>query len=123
MEYSRVPMYTLKAVREKSVKYPRQFCGHPEEAARILRAYLGDKDCEHVVVLMVDGQNAFIGLALVTIGTLHGCTLAARDIFKHALVHRAHGFILGHNHPSGDVNPSQQDRDLTDRVKRLGQEL
>jgi DNA repair protein RadC len=117
--YNYLPVFTLKAVREKSIKYCPKV-GTPNQAAAILRAYLRDKDCEHLVVLMVDNQNNYLGLAVAAKGGISGLYISPREVMKHCIIHRAHAFILGHNHPSGSTEPSVEDLEFTARVAEAG---
>ena len=113
--YNYLPVFTLKAVREKSIKYYPKV-GTPNAAAAILRAYLRDKDAEHLVVLMVDNQHNYLGLAVAAKGGISGMYITPRECLKHCLIHRAHAFILGHNHPSGSMEPSADDLTFTDKI-------
>lgn len=121
--YTSVPLYTLKVLKERSVNYPVSSVPNSEMAAAAISAYLQEKDCEHLVVLMLDASQDFIGMALVTIGSISGMSASARDIFKHVLLHRANAFILGHNHPSGNTAPSPQDIAFTEKIKELASSL
>ena len=107
--YQRVPVFSLKLVRERSVKYRLPCIQGEREASQALVSFLHDKDCEHLAVLLLDGQNNFLGIHDVAIGGLSRSGASVRDIFKAAIVARASGVVLGHNHPSGDVNPSEDD--------------
>lgn len=126
-QYSTLPTFRLKSVREKSLRYPVPKCATEAQAAlalkhaySILHAALHDKECEHLVVLLLDAQHNYLGLSTVAIGGMSGLQCGVRDVFKAAITHRAHAIILGHNHPSGDTTPSQQDGIFTDRVLRAG---
>lgn len=57
----------------------------------------------------------------LTRGTLNESIAHPRDIIRCAVVHRAHAFILAHNHPSGDPSPSEADRQLTRRIREISQ--
>lgn len=117
--YNFTPVFTLKAVREKSIRWsPKVHSAEP--AAAILRAYLHEKDCEHLVVLMLDNAHNFLGLAVVAQGGITGLHVTAREVFKHAIIHRAHAIILGHNHPSSDTTPSMDDITFTQKVAEIG---
>jgi DNA repair protein RadC len=116
-QYSTVPRYSLKLVKEKGIRYPLNKVSSSESAELVLRTYLEDRDCEHMVMLMVDGQNNMIGVHTIAIGGISGVHTSIRDCLKHAIAGRAHAFILGHNHPSGDPNPSQEDIDFTFKLK------
>ena len=121
--YNMVPMYTLKLVKERGVRYPVDKVMDNRSAEVILQAYLENKDCEHMVALMLDGQNNVLGLHLVSIGGIAGCGVTVRDIFKAAIVGRASALVLSHSHPSGSLEPSKEDIDLTVRAIEAGKLL
>jgi DNA repair protein RadC len=120
VKYSIAPLFTLRAVREKGVKYPLRFANDPDKIAYIARAYLHDKDCEHLIVILLDSGHGLIGVSPVAVGGIAGLQTCVRDVMKHAIVHRATAIVLAHNHPSGNVVPSGQDIDFTRRVKEAG---
>lgn len=122
-EYNTLPIYTLKLVREGKVRYPVSRCGHQEAAVSILHTYLWEKECEHLVVLLLDGQHNFLGMTLAAKGGIHGLHVGVRDVFKVALRHRAASIILSHNHPSGDVSPSSEDDTFTQCAVQAGKLL
>ena len=72
--YSTVPRYSLKLIKEKSVRYPAEKVQDSSSAEKVLRAYLEDKDCEHMVVLMLDAANNMIGLSTVAVGVQPAAT-------------------------------------------------
>lgn len=108
-QYSKLQTYSLKLVKEKSCKYPVECVDYPEQAFYAMQEYLQDKDREHLVVIMLDGQNKLIGMSTVAIGGIAGLASNPRDVLKVAIVANASGIILGHNHPSGSLEPSPQD--------------
>ena len=121
--YSTVPCYSLCLVKEKDLKYPVEKLSHSGEAVRALQVYLEDRDSEYLVVLMLDAANNMTGVATAAVGGITGLSCKVRDVFKHAIVGRAHAIILGHNHPSGDVNPSKEDVAFTEKVVEAGKIL
>jgi DNA repair protein RadC len=121
--YSTVPRYSLKLIKEKSVRYPAEKVQDSSSAEKVLRAYLEDKDCEHMVVLMLDAANNMIGLSTVAVGGVSGLNTGLRDVFKAAIVARASGMILGHNHPSMDCTPSKEDIHFTEKAIEAGKLL
>jgi DNA repair protein RadC len=118
--YSTVPIYSLKLIREKTLRYPVSRVPDAMVGAECLRHYLRDKECEHLVVLMLDGNSNLIGVHLAGIGGITGTWSSPRDCLKSAIVARAHTIILGHNHPSGDPTPSPEDIAFTERVREAG---
>ena len=123
IKYSTIPRYSLKLVKEKSIRYPLNRVMNSNQAEVVARAYLEDKDCEHLIMLMLDNQNNLIGVHTVAIGGISGLQVAISDMYRHAIAARAHAWICSHNHPSGDVNPSQMDIDLTVRLHETGKLL
>lgn len=76
---------------------------------------------EVFVALLLDVQNRLQGEALVSIGTLTSSLVHPREVFRQAISQGAAAVIVAHNHPSGDPNPSNADREVTRRLIRAGQ--
>jgi DNA repair protein RadC len=95
--------------------------GAPQDAARCFRARLADLSYEVFGCLYLDTRHRLIGYEPLFRGTVDGAAVYPREILKRALHHNAAAVILGHNHPSGDCEPSEADRSITARVgKALG---
>ena len=89
----------------------------------LVHTYLADVDREHFVVLMLDQKNKVIGFHTVSIGSLTASIVHPREVFKPAMLSNAAALILAHNHPSGQPQPSQEDRTLTVRLVAAGKLL
>ena len=89
----------------------------------MLATYLADVDREHFVVLMLDQKNQVLGLHTVSMGSLTASIVHPRETFKAAILANAAAIICGHNHPSGDVQPSSEDRAITHRLAEAGKLL
>jgi len=87
----------------------------PEKAVEQL-ADVRDKKQEHFVCLTLDGANRLIAKRIITIGTLTSSLVHPREVFADAITDRAASIIVAHNHPSGNVEPSRADLDLTCRL-------
>jgi DNA repair protein RadC len=68
---------------------------------------------EHFAVLLLDVKNRLIGTQVITIGTATETLASPREIFREIIRQGATRVIVAHNHPSGNVEPSPQDIDLT----------
>jgi len=118
----------ISIVRIQMVREGR-FPGHPGpvrnsfDAAGILRSYLAGADREYFVVLLLDQKHRINGLNLVAVGTLTTAIVHPREVFKPVLLGSAAATILAHNHPSGDPEPSNEDRELTRRLVSAGELL
>lgn len=98
----------------------------PKKAAKQL-ADIRDKKQEHFVVMTLDGANRLIAKRTITIGTLTASLVHPREVFADAITDRAASIIVAHNHPSGSLNPSTPDLEVTNRLEKsaklLGIEL
>jgi DNA repair protein RadC len=78
---------------------------------------------EQFKILLTNRANKVLGIFEVSIGGIAGTVADPKLIFIAALKAGASGLILSHNHPSGNLNPSQADIDLTRRIKEAGKLL
>ena len=118
-----VSVYRVCLVREGRVPYYNQQIRSAVDASMLLHTYLADVDREHFVVLMLDQKNKVIGIHTVSIGSLTASIVHPREVFKPAILSNAAALILAHNHPSGQPQPSQEDRTLTVRLVAAGKLL
>lgn len=81
------------------------------------------KQQEHLVCLSLDGGQRLIAQRTITIGTLDSLPAHPREIFTDPIADRAASIVVAHNHPSGDVLPSNQDIKLTQQLVAAGQLL
>lgn len=72
---------------------------------------------EEVHVAFVNSKNAVTATECLQRGTVDQSVVYVRKVIERALVHKASGFLLAHNHPSGDPTPSPQDREITQALK------
>ncbi|MCH6235932.1 RadC family protein [Cognataquiflexum rubidum] len=84
---------------------------------------LMDETVEHFYVLLLNRSNILIKKQLISSGGTNGTVADPKIIFKYALDSLACSIILVHNHPSGNLRPSDQDRILTDKLKHVGENL
>ncbi len=81
------------------------------------------KDKEHFVALYVNARNRLIQRETVSVGTLTASLVSPREVFGPACGRAAAGIIVAHNHPSGDPQPSAEDRAATRRLEQAGRIL
>ena len=84
---------------------------------------IADLPHEEFWVLMLNRANRIISRERVSIGGISGTVVDARIVFKRALDMLACSIVLCHNHPSGNLSPSQADINLTKKMKAAGQTL
>lgn len=93
---------------------------NPKEAAIFIRTFLADSDKECMVVLSLNSQLMPLAVEVASIGTADKAFASIKDIFKHAIISNATGIIVGHNHPSGSLDPSAYDISVTKKIKEAG---
>lgn len=86
-----------------------------------MRGRLAHLDREHFVVLLLDTKNHLIASPGVSVGILSSSIVHPREVFKPAVKAGAANIILTHNHPSGSVRPSTEDRTVTNRLVEAGE--
>ncbi|MEA5575568.1 RadC family protein [Anabaena sp. UHCC 0451] len=94
----------------------------PMAAAATLSQDLMWQSQERFAVLLLDVKNKFLGTKIITIGTATETLASPRDIFREVIRHGATRMIVAHNHPSGNLEPSEADIELT-RQLLAGAEL
>lgn len=96
----------------------RPVISSPADVERLLRGRIANLDRENFVVVLLNTKNEVIETATVSVGTLGASLVHPREVFKPAVRASAASVILAHNHPSGKVEPSREDREVT---RRLGE--
>ena len=94
----------------------RPIIDSPEKAVEQL-SDIRDKKQEYFVCLTLDGANRLIAKRIITIGTLTASLVHPREVFAEAITDRVASIIVAHNHPSGSLNPSTADLEVTQRLK------
>lgn len=89
----------------------------PKLAFSYLQTLLQDYEHEVFSVLFLDSQHRVIGFEELFRGTIDAASVYPREVVKRALACNAAAVILVHNHPSGDPEPSDADRRITQRLK------
>jgi DNA repair protein RadC len=115
-----IPIVRIAMVKEGKLPCYNTRVHSSAVAHEILRTYLDDVDREYFLVIMLDRKNHALAVNVVSIGSLTGSLAHPRETFKAAILSNAAAIICGHNHPSGDPQPSQEDRVLTKRLKEAG---
>lgn len=90
----------------------------PADTRRLVSSYLRDKPHEVFAALFLDNQHRLIAFEELFRGTLDAASVYPREVVKQALKHNAAALIFAHNHPSGVAEPSQADRQITERLVR-----
>lgn len=122
-------VYRVTLIREKKLSYSltkENEVSSPAVAAKIILKTIqaaGQTDRENFIVLMLNVKNQLTGSNVVSQGSLTAATLSPREVFKPAVIMNAAAIIIGHNHPSGDVTPSSEDKAVTNKLVMAGELL
>jgi DNA repair protein RadC len=92
----------------------------PQAVANYLKETLGREKKEHFVILLLDPQNKLIHLESISVGTVNEALVHPREVFEPAIRRLATKVIIAHNHPSGELEPSDEDLRLTQRLVSVG---
>jgi len=118
------PDKTAMLVKEKAVNYePGGAVDSPKKAVDLL-TYLfnpGTLAQEHFYVIALGPARRAAGVFDVTSGTLMSCLVHPREVFQRLLLCGAASFIAAHNHPSGRLDISDQDIEVTNRLRNAGE--
>jgi len=108
---------------EEEIKETSPKITSSNDAAKVLFPRLRDLKNEVFKVLYLDSQNRIIEISEAEEGTVNQAYPIIREILKKALQKYAASIICAHNHPSGNPNPSKEDRDFTSRLAKAAKIL
>ena len=116
--------YQLDVVRIKLVKdrtiFSDQPLNTPDAAVDMIGRELSEWDREAMLVLNLDTKNNVINMHVVSIGTINYSVTTMRELIKSSVLSNASSMIVMHNHPSGDVSPSEEDIEITGNIVAIG---
>lgn len=109
--------------RKTSQTSHKQQIHKSEDVYHLMTKHLADLSHEEFWVLLLSRSNKVISREAISKGGLSGTVADPKVIFKKALDHKASNLILVHNHPSGNKQPSEADRQLTRKLLEAGKFL
>jgi DNA repair protein RadC len=92
----------------------------PRSVAEFLIPQYGDRPVEQFGIVLLDTKHRVLRTTVLSVGTLDASIVHPREIFREAAAGGAAALVLFHNHPSGDPEPSREDRVLTERLMAAG---
>lgn len=90
------------------------------DAFNIFRSTIADLPYEEFWIILLNKANRVIRKCIISEGGVSGTVVDPKKIFKIALDNRASSIILGHNHPSGNIQPSEADQKITKKIREAG---
>lgn len=82
--------------------------------------HYADRKQEYFLCVSINGANEILNIRVVSIGLIDRTPVHPREVFADALTDRASAIIVAHNHPSGGLEPSSSDIEVTDQLKEAG---
>lgn len=111
------------SVQERGGKKQDERVTSPQKVHELVKGKLRNYAKEHFFVLSFDTRNKLLGIDVVSVGTLVASLAHPREVFEAAIRRHADHIIVAHNHPSQDLEPSQEDRDVTKLLAESGKVL
>ncbi len=108
----------LQMVKEKAQEYNVQRITSAENVYSLLHEYSTEQK-EHFIAITLDGRSRIIEKRVIHIGTLNQSLVHPREVFRPAILDNAAGIIIAHNHPSGTLEASRADMQVTQRLKEV----
>lgn len=110
---------TLELARRRSTQKGKSLTT-PNDIFHLIRHYAFDNYQEKLVVIAFNGAQEVIFNKVVTQGLLDRTVVHPREVFAEAIKRRASAIIIAHNHPSGCLEPSEADKEITQRLSLAG---
>ncbi len=116
----RIDIVSVKLIKEKSISYLPRVISKPHQIAKLFSDFIKDSDKEQFVICCLNTKNQPTNISTISIGCLDSTLVHPREVFKVAILSNASSIILAHNHPSGNIEPSINDKEMTKRIYDVG---
>ena len=103
-------------LQEGPAYYSKEPLDNPESAVNVMREVLRGLDREWVCVVNLDNKSCPVNFSVVSVGSINASMAPIQNIIKTAILSNCNQIILLHNHPSGSLEPSDVDYELTHRL-------
>ena len=116
-----VPVFGVRLVRERSHETAQ--VRTPADAARVCCEMLDGYDREVFLAVALSTANRVIGAHVCHVGTVDASIASPREVFRFALLVNARSVVVAHNHPSGNLEPSRADVQVSKQLQAAGASL
>jgi len=111
--------FLLSELWNLELKNPVKKISAPTDIVPAIQKYAYE-DQEHFIVINLDGEHKIISTNIVSIGLANSTLVHPREVFRKAIVENSIAIIICHNHPSGSLEPSGDDIEITNKIKNAG---
>ena len=111
-----MPNFRVALVKDRRVAFEQCQLVNSQQSQPLIKKLIesqGQPDREQFCVILLNSKNEIIGLNIVSTGDLSSAKVHPREVLKPAILSNSAAMILSHNHPSGDLSPSQEDIAIT----------
>jgi DNA repair protein RadC len=110
--------YRIAMIRDKPIRYENEVSNALLGAKLVCKTIssCGQDDREQMIIVMLNVKNRVVGTNVVSVGTVNYSLVFLREVFKPAIAASASAVVIGHNHPSGILEPSREDILITKRI-------
>ena len=113
-------IFALARRRNESEAMSQQKVTSSRDAFEIFHSLIGDLPYEEFWMLILSKANKVLKKIRISEGGVSGTVVDPKKIYKIALDHHSSSLILGHNHPSGNIQPSDADHKIAKKIKECG---
>lgn len=119
---NKINVVNVRLVKEPSL-YSADPIRTPEDVLNAVADELKQYDREVFAIINLKANGQIINLNVCSVGTLSASLISPREVFKSSILSNAAAFIAIHNHPSGSLSPSAEDKEVTERLMTCGEFL
>ena len=116
-----VPVFGVRLIRERS--HLTQLVRTPADAARLCAELLDGYDREVFLAVALSTASRVIGAHVCHVGTVDASVASPREVFRFGLLVNARSMIVAHNHPSGSLEPSRADVQVSKQLRDAGESI
>lgn len=116
----KIEVVNVRLVKEPYI-YSEEKIKSPDDVLKVLADELRLLDREIFAVLNLKSNGQVINYNVCSMGALDSSIVHPREVFKSSILSNAAAIIAIHNHPSGNIAPSREDRDVTERLQKAAE--
>ena len=109
--------FSRRRIRPRGIKI-----AFPPDVYPLIR-HVADRRQEHFLCVSLNGANEVIAVRTVSVGLVNRALVHPREVYADPITDRASAVIVAHNHPSGNLSPSQDDLEVTGQLQAAGETL
>ena len=119
----RIDIVSIKMVKDGSIMYGDRKISSPDQVVEIANDFIDieNNDREIFIAIYLNTKNEPVAVHTVSQGSLNASIVHPREVMKGAILSNSNSMIFVHNHPSGNPTPSNEDKNITDRLIEAGE--